>query len=102
MAGFGLWNSVIGTIVVEGAIFGLGVFYYWKSTIAKNKKGEYGLWGLVVFLVFTYFMNIFGPPPESAAAIPYVGLSLWILIAWAFWVDRNREYRREHEVLNSQ
>ena len=93
MAGFGLWNSLIGTIVVEGAIFGLGVFFYWKSTIAKNRKGELGLWGLVLFLVIVYFMNLFGPPPESAEAIPYVGFALWLLVIWAFWVDRNRESR---------
>lgn len=93
MAGFGLWNSVIGTIVVEGTIFGLGVYYYWKTTSAKNRKGEYGLWGLVAFLVIVYFMNIFGPPPESVEAIPYVGFSIWILVAWGYWIDRNRELK---------
>ncbi len=93
MAGFGLWNSLIGTIVVEGTIFGLGVFFYWKSTIAKNRKGEYGFWGLVVFLILVYFMNIFGPPPDSVEAIPYVGLSIWILVIWGYWIDRNREVK---------
>ena len=102
MAGFGLWNSVIGTIVVEGTIFGIGVFYYWKSTTAKNKKGEYGLWGLVAFLVLTYFMNLFGPPPESVDAIPFVGFALWILVAWAYWIDKNRETRTEIPEVSSQ
>jgi hypothetical protein len=102
MAGFGLWNSVIGTIVVEGTIFVLGVFYYWKTTSAKNRKGEYGFWGLVVFLIITYFMNIFGPPPESVEALPLVGLSLWILVAWAYWIDRNRGIRSEPVKVNSK
>jgi hypothetical protein len=102
MAGFGLWNSVPGTIVVEGAIFGLGVFYYWKSTSAKNLKGEIGFWSLVAFLVIVYFMNLFGPPPESAEAIPYVGLSLWLLVIWGFWIDKNRMCRKSYEEVNSE
>lgn len=93
MAGFGLWNSIIGTIVVEGTIFGIGVFYYWKATIAKNRKGEFGFWGLVIFLILVYFTNLFGPPPESVEAIPFVGFALWILVVWAYWIDRNREGR---------
>jgi len=36
-------------------------------------------------------MNVFGPPPESAEAIGYVGLSQWLLIALGYWIDRNRK-----------
>lgn len=95
MAGFGLWNSIIGTIIVEGTIFGLGVYYYWKSTTAKNRKGEFGFWGLVIFLIIVYFMNMFGPPPESVEVLPFAGFALWLLVAWAYWIDRNREQRSE-------
>ena len=101
-AGLGLWNSVIGTIIVEGTIFGLGVFLYWKSTYAKNRMGEIGFWGLVVFLVMVYLINLFGPPPESAGAIPYAGFAMWLLVIWAFWTDRNRRSRSELEEVNAQ
>src|SRR5574340_63955 len=30
--GFGLWNSVIFTILIEGLIFGVGAYFYFKST----------------------------------------------------------------------
>ena len=42
--GFGLWNSLVGTIVVEGFIFLGGAYLYMKSTRAKNRRGSYGLW----------------------------------------------------------
>ena len=89
--GFGLWNSIAATVIVEGLIFLGGVYLYFKSTKAKNKKGTFALWGLVIFLILVYVMNIIGPPPDSAQAIGYVGLSQWLIIAWGYWIDRNRE-----------
>lgn len=89
--GFGLWNSIPLTIIVEGLIFILGTFLYFRSTEAKNKTGKVALWSLVIFLVVVYILNVFGPPPESADVIGYVALSQWILIAWGYWIDRNRK-----------
>jgi hypothetical protein len=88
--GMGLWNSLPLTIVVEGALFVLGVVLYLKTTRARDAKGSFGFWGLVVFLVVMYLMNLFGPPPPSVEPIGYVGLLQWLLIAWAYWVDRHR------------
>ncbi|HSP86780.1 MAG TPA: metal-dependent hydrolase [Ignavibacteriaceae bacterium] len=88
--GLGLWNSIPLTIVVEGLIFISGSYLYIKATKAVNKKGNATLWSLLIFLVVVYIMNIFGPPPDSAEAIGYVGLSQWLLIAWGYWIDRNR------------
>jgi len=88
--GFGLWNSVTATIIIELLIFTIGTYFYFKSTKAKNKTGQFALLGLLIFLIVVYFMNIFGSPPPSSEAIGYVGLSQWLLIAWAYWIDRNR------------
>ncbi len=88
--GFGLWNSPVLSILVEILIFSAGVYLYITSTEAKSKKGIYGLWALVIFLVVIYFMNITGPPPPSVEAIGYAGLLQWLFIPWAYWIDRNR------------
>ena len=92
--GFGLWNSVTATIIIEGLIFLVGIYLYFKSTKAENKKGKFALWSLVIFLILVYVMNIIGPPPNSAEAIGYVGLSQWLIIAWGYWADRNRKSTR--------
>jgi hypothetical protein len=94
-AGFGLWNSVLLTVLVESAIFAAGVFLYMKTTKAKNKKGTLGLWGLLIFLIFIYIMNMFSPPPPSAEAIGYVGLAQWLLVLWGYWVSKNRRIVNE-------
>ncbi|OGU75882.1 MAG: hypothetical protein A2V93_01900 [Ignavibacteria bacterium RBG_16_34_14] len=96
--GFGLWNSVLLTIIVEGMIFILGSYLYIKATKAKNKKDKFALWSLLIFLVVIYVMNIIGPPPESAEAIGYVGLLQWLLIAWGYWIDKNRKAADSREL----
>jgi len=89
--GLGLWNSFIGTLLVEGLIFVAGVYLYLKTTKAKNKTGTFALWGLIVFLVLIHIGNLIGPPPDSVQAIAIVGNAQWLIILWGFWIDSNRE-----------
>jgi len=90
MVGLGIWNSVIATILIEGGIFILGVYLFIKITKARNKIGFYSFWSLIIFLILIYVMNLLGPPPESVDAIGYVGLSQWLIIAWGYWIGKNR------------
>ena len=43
--GLGLWNSVAGTVVVEGALFAGGVALYLQATRALDRVGQYALGG---------------------------------------------------------
>jgi len=88
--GLGLWNLFAESVIVESLIFLGGIYLFLKVTKSKNKTGTYSLWGLIIFFTLIYIMNLLGPPPDSVDAIGYVGLSQWLLIAWAYWIDRNR------------
>jgi uncharacterized membrane protein len=90
LVGLGLWNSIIATVIIESMIFIAGVYLYFAATKAKNKVGTYSLWSLLIFFTIIYISNLFGPPPESAEVVGYVSLAQWILIFWAYWIDRNR------------
>jgi len=88
--GLGLWNSFWGTVVVELGVLVIGLVLYLQSTSAKDRVGMYGFWGLTILFVLLYFANLFGPPPPSAEVIAYAGLGSWLIVLWAFWVDRHR------------
>jgi len=90
-AGLGLWNSVLATLFLETGIFIAGVWIYLKTTRQKFNKGGFALYSLVSFLLISYLMNVFGPPPTSEEPIAYVTLSMWLFVLWGYWTDRNRE-----------
>jgi hypothetical protein len=88
--GFGLWNSMPGTLAAELTVFGIGVIIYARTTVARDRIGSIALWSLVAFLLVVYFGNTFGPPPPSVRAVAWAAQSMWLLVAWAYWVDRHR------------
>jgi len=48
------------------------------------------LWGLIVFLVVVYFMNLFGPLPPDEQAVAIASNAGWLIAFSAYWVDKNR------------
>jgi hypothetical protein len=93
LVGMGLWNSMAATLLVEGVLLAAGVAIYGRATEARDRTGAYGLWALVVFLVGVYAASVFGPPPPSVEAVAFTALAMWLLVAWAYWVDRHRSSR---------
>jgi hypothetical protein len=81
--GLGLWNHVGATLAIESAMFVAGVWLY-RHTVGGAGRA---LWGLVGFLVVVYVANSLGPPPPSSVAVAWSAQALWLLIAWAWWVD---------------
>ena len=67
-----------------------GVWLYVKHTRADDRVGDLGLWALVVFLVVVYFANLLGPPPPSVPAVAWSAQAVWLIVAWGYWIDRNR------------
>jgi hypothetical protein len=89
--GFGLWNSVPATLVVESGLYAAGVAIYTFTTRARDRVGRFAWWALVVFLAGIYAGDVSGTPPPSSAAIAWVCLLFGILIGpWAAWIDRHR------------
>jgi len=88
--GLGLWNHPVVAIALETAIFVAGLWLYVRATKTRDKVGTWALVGLVAFLLAIHVSNIFGPPPPSVTAIAWVGHAQWLLVLWAFWIDRHR------------
>jgi membrane-bound metal-dependent hydrolase YbcI (DUF457 family) len=90
--GLGLWNSVPATIIVEGSLFIVGSLIYFRNTKPINRKGKILLWSFLIFLVISYISNIVGPLPPSGNAVAFVAISMWLLVAWGYWIDKNRQF----------
>ncbi len=89
--GLGLWYSRPATIAVEFTLLVVGAAIYSSVTRARDKAGRYGYIALLVFLAATYLMAVFGPSPPSVSALGWASQSVWLLVAWGYWLDRHRE-----------
>lgn len=88
--GLRLWSSLLLTLALEVPLFMLGVWLYSRSTRALDGAGRWGLVGLVLFLFVVYAGNVLGSPPPSVEAIAWIGQLQWLLVLWAYRVDRRR------------
>jgi hypothetical protein len=90
VVGLGLWNSVPATMVVEFALFFSGLWLYTTATRPRDRLGSLLLWSFALTLVVLYVASVFGPPPPSPTALAISGLTGWLFVAWAYWIDRHR------------
>ncbi len=90
LLGFGLWGSTVGTALVEGSIFIVGLVMYLRSTKAKNKTGDIVFWILIILLVAAHVSSLFGPAPTSVTALAWSAQLQWVFVLLAYWADRNR------------
>ena len=88
--GGALWNSVAITIAAEAVMLAAGVAIYLRTTRARDRIGVWGLWAGIALLVLFYAGSFAGTPP-SPQALAIGGLTLWLFVPWAAWVDRHRE-----------
>lgn len=86
--GFGLWHSVLWTILVEFAMFASGIALFLRGRAVQGRSAGAPFWILVGFLVLVWTANIVGPPPPSEQAVAIAGLSMWLFVAWGYWIDR--------------
>ena len=89
--GLGLWNSIPGTLVVEGIFFSAAVFAYVRSTRPRQKAGTWSLWALIMLTVMIWVSGPWSPPPPNERAIAWVGLAMWLFPIWGTWIDRTRQ-----------
>ena len=90
LLGLAVWSSPMVALVLELLIFAPGLWLYLRTTVAVDATGKWALWSLVAFLMVINLSNAFAPPPPSVSAVAWAGQAQWLLVAWAYWVDRHR------------
>lgn len=90
LVGLGLWNSLPGTFLVEGALFAGAVILYARRFPPRDGLGRAGLAALVALVALIWASGPFSPPPPNEMAIAIVGLGLSIVPFWAWRIERHR------------
>jgi membrane-bound metal-dependent hydrolase YbcI (DUF457 family) len=92
LLGGGLWNSLPLTLILEFGLFFGGLALYTRATAPRDGVGRWGLWTMILVLAL-FYLSSFAAPPPSETALAYGGLSLWVFVPWAYWVDKHRFVR---------
>jgi len=93
LLGLGLWNFMVGAVLLELLMFATGLWLYLSRTRARDRIGRYALWAYVVLLIAAYLLDSFsGKLPNSVkGGIAWSGLVLGaLMLVWAWWLDRHR------------
>ncbi len=88
--GLMLWSLPEIEMIFELGLFVLGIGLYLRVTRPVDRAGKWTLAGLALFLIAIQVSNSLGPPPPSVTALAWVGQAQWLLVVWAYWVDRHR------------
>jgi membrane-bound metal-dependent hydrolase YbcI (DUF457 family) len=86
--GLGLWNSIVGTLVIEGSIWIAGIMIY-RSVRHPAGRTSVAFWSLVVVATVLWASGPWGPLPSSSRELGWFGLISWLLIPWAALADRS-------------
>jgi len=93
LLGLALWNSVFWSLLVEGAIYLVGIAIYLRSTRAVDRTGSIAFWTFILVCAAMWASSPWSPPPPSPQALAWFAFGSWLLVAWAAWSDRHREAR---------
>jgi hypothetical protein len=88
LTGLGLWNSIPGTYVVEGAMLVIGTYLFLQTAKPNGWKGWLAISSLLVLVVAIWGSQPFSPPPPGSEAIAIVGLTMFFLPLWGMWIER--------------
>lgn len=86
--GLALWNSIPGTLVVEGLLWVSCIALYLRGRVFRGWGSRLGFWSLVVITTVMWASGPWTPPPPSVRALGWFALIGWIVVPWAALADR--------------
>jgi membrane-bound metal-dependent hydrolase YbcI (DUF457 family) len=90
LVGIGLWNSIVGTLLVEGLLFAIAIAAYCRAVPARDRLGRWALVALITFTGVIWVSGPFSPPPPNASMVGTVAFAMWLFPLWATWIERHR------------
>jgi membrane-bound metal-dependent hydrolase YbcI (DUF457 family) len=88
--GLTLWNSIPGTLLVEGAMWVAGIAIYMGVLARNGQRPGWWFWSFVIVCTVMWATSPYSPPPPSVQVLGWFGLIGWIIIPWSALADRRR------------
>ena len=90
--GFGLWNNLSVSLLLEALLLFGGLWHYLRRTRAAMPGGRYAMILFCLAMFGIHLIGIFGPPPAGPAMAGITALVLYLLFAGvAAWLDPKRD-----------
>jgi hypothetical protein len=86
VVGLGLWNSVVGTILVEGGLVVAGFWLYLSTIPAGDRANQWSLGILVALMGLIGVTGMWSPPPPTERAVAWVMPRLLLILQWTFLI----------------
>jgi membrane-bound metal-dependent hydrolase YbcI (DUF457 family) len=97
--GLGLWNSRANTFIVEGGLWFGAVLLYVAATRPSSRLGSIVFWAMIALLSALWVISLRGDPPPSLSQLAIVNTVFFLIVlAWAYWMNRNRRLLPEANV----
>jgi hypothetical protein len=91
--GLGLWDSVVGTYVVESLLWLAGIALFLSVRRMRGAQGHVAFWSFVLVSTLIWAPSPFAPPPSDERALAFMALLGWSIVPWAIWIERTSEER---------
>ena len=91
--GLGLWNSVSATLVVEGVLWLAAIVLFLKARRLRGANGNVAFWSFIVVNTLMWVTGPFQAPPPNERSLALFGLVGWIVVPWAWWIERTSDNR---------
>lgn len=86
--GLGLWDSVPATFAVEGILWIAAIALFLSVCRPRGVQGNIAFWSFILLNTAMWAMSPFAPAPPDERSLAIGGLIGWIIIPWAWWIER--------------
>ncbi|HET8625071.1 MAG TPA: hypothetical protein VFM14_16025 [Gemmatimonadales bacterium] len=91
--GLGLWYSIPATLVLEGALWIVGIVVYLRGVQLGSRGARFAFWSFIVVTTAMWAASPWSPPPPSVETLGWFSLIGWIVIPWVVLADRGSRDR---------
>jgi hypothetical protein len=91
--GLGLWDSIPATYAVEGLLWVLSIALFLGVRRLKGLQGQVAFWSFVLVSTVMWATGPSSPPPSDVRSLALFALIGWIIVPWAWWIERTSDNR---------